>query len=127
VLAEKNLSWKDNCERHNNHHTDGQSYQSNAAAPPEECTGTVRAATAKKPATQNDETKEQQYAVSNPYRAGLANVEHVHKNEKQEHNNREEETGLPGNPVAKNPSGKLHKTSVNGKTDCYENEPWNNH
>jgi len=112
VCAEKKLSRKHDRERHNNHHSKRGRDQPHAAAPPKNGTAAVHAALSEKPATQNDETEQQQHGVNNPYRHGLVEREHVIKNDKYEHNDGEKKTGLPRHLVAKKTCGELHKPRV---------------
>ena len=95
VFAEKNLNRNNDRERHNNHHCKRQSHQPYAAGPAKNCTAAVYAAHAEKPATQNYETKQQRHAVSNFYRHGLAEDDHMIQNDSDQHDTREKETELP--------------------------------
>lgn len=92
VFTEKDLSRKNDRERHNNHHSKRERDQPYAAAPPKKDTPAFHAARAEKPATQNEENEQQYQDVYNPYRHGPVEREHVIKNEKYEHNDSEEKT-----------------------------------
>ena len=127
MLTEKDLSWKKDHERHNNHHSKRERDQSYAASPPKKGTATVHAARAEKPATKNDENEQQHHDAYNPYRDGLVEREHVIKNDKYEHNDGEEKTGFPRRLVAKKTCGELHKPRIDDQTHRYENEPWDDH
>src|SRR5262249_5836520 len=127
MFSEKDLSWKNDRERHNNHHGKRERDQPYPASPSKTRTAAVHAARAEKPATQNDENEQQHHSVYNPYRHGLVEREHVIKNDKYERNAGEKETGLPPHCVAKKPCSKLHKRRIGNQTHCYESEPWEDH
>src|SRR5207247_10311226 len=127
VFTEEDLSWKNDRERHNNHHSKRERNQPYTAAPPKKGTAAVHAARAEKPATQNDENEQQHHDVYSPYRDGLVEREHVIKNDKYEHNDGEEKTGHPRRLVAKKTCGDLHKPRIGDQTHRYENEQWDDH
>jgi hypothetical protein len=127
MIAEKNLSRKNDRERHNNHHCKRQRHQPYAAGPSKNCTAAICATPPEKPATQNYKTEQEHRAVSNPYRYGLAEGEHMIKNDKDQHNAREKKTGLPQDAVAKKTGSELQKSRVGNENHCHKNEPWNDH
>ena len=117
MFAEKDLSWKNDRERHNSHHSKSERHQPYPASPTQEdyrC-GSCRAR-AEKPATQNDENEQQHHGAYNPYRHGLIEREHMIKNKKGEHNDGKKGTGLPRHCVAKKTSGELHKPGAGART-----------
>src|SRR4029077_20780545 len=94
---------------------------------PRTVTAAVCAAPAEKPATQNYQTEQQHHAVSNPYRHGLAEDQHMLKNDKDQHDGREKKTGLPRHAVAKKTFSELQKPSIGNETHSDKNEPWDDH
>jgi hypothetical protein len=126
VIAEKKLDGKNDCERRNKHQGKCQRHQPYIAAPSKNCTAAVRAAFAEKPATQREETEQQHHDVCNPYRHGLTERKDVIKNDHDEHDNGEKETGSPRHAVAKT-CGKLQKPRAGDETHCCENEPRHDH
>jgi hypothetical protein len=112
VIAEKNLNWDNDRERHSNHHCKRQRHQPQATGPTNNCTPAVRAAPAEKPTTQNHETEQQQHAIPNAYRNRLAEDEHVINDDCNQHDAGEKETGLPQHSVAKNTCSEFQKPGV---------------
>ena len=93
-IAEKNLDRHNDRERRNNHHCKRQRHEPYPAKrPPKNCTD-VEATPPEKPATRNYENEQQQHAVSNPYRHKLAEGEDMFKNDKDQHDGRENKINL---------------------------------
>lgn len=127
VIAEKNLNWDNDRERHSNHHCKRQRHQPQATGPTNNCTPAVRAAPAEKPTTQNHETEQQQHAIPNAYRNRLAEDEHVINDDCNQHDAGEKETGLPQHSVAKNTCSEFQKPGVGDETHGDESKPGDNH
>src|SRR6478736_9733047 len=65
--------------------------------------------------------------MANPYGHGLAEDEHMIKNDGDQHNAGEKETELPRHGVAEKTCGELQKPRVGNETHCNENELWDDH